>query len=251
MAAMGYVQHKVANAGRAVQSWSWSRSLSAGRSAHDVALTIGVRGALRGWILASSRAMHHAGDMTRIVLVLALVCVAGAVNGAEAGELADLHRALAKPRPGVEAPRESGGGAFRPLVPLVAPPDVPDIERVGLERGPCFVGCPVFTLIVERDGSFRYAGEQGVARLGEHHGTVDRGTLALLFRFVDEIGFMALDDTYESGYLDAPSTFTMVEWRGTTKVVLNYGGAAPARVWALERLLEGLLQHATWNDPEP
>lgn len=184
-------------------------------------------------------------------MTLAFVCGAGAVGGAAAGEIADLHRALAKPRPAVEAPRETGDGPFRPLVPLVAPPEVPDIERVGLERGPCFVGCPVFTLIVERDGSFRYTGEQNVTRLGEHHGMVDRGTLALLFRFVDEIGFMALDDTYESGYLDAPSTFTMVEWGGTTKVVLNYGGAAPARVWALEQLLEALQQHATWSDPQP
>lgn len=172
----------------------------------------------------------------------------GCVSVVSAGELADLHRSLAAPRPSVDAPPGDPGSPVRPLAPLPASPMVPDIERIGLERGPCFAGCPVFTLIVDQDGRFRFVGEQNVSRLGLHEGTVDRGTLALLFRFVAEIDFMSLEDSYESAYLDGPSSYTLVAWGGTTKIVLNYGGAAPARVWALEKLIELLLETATWND---
>lgn len=213
--------------------------------------------------------MRHAGGMLRSLIGCGFVVMATLVPSAWAGEIADMYAALAGhvgaaaagaavgegAAPGSEAAGEAGplappvtGTSLRPLTPLPTVPEVPAIERIGLERTPCFAGCPAFTLVIEQDGRFRYVGEQRVERLGEHRGSIDLGTLRLIFRYVDEIGFLALDDRYLSGFLDGPTSYTMVVWGGVTKIVLNDANAAPARVWALEKLIEMALDGARWDE---
>ena len=111
----------------------------------------------------------------------------------------------------------------------------------------CFGTCPAYTVIIQADGSFTYTGRDHVERLGEHRGTVPRWFLDRVLRYVDEIDFMTIDATFDEFVLDAPSTYTMVEWRGTTHVVLNAANAAPSVVWALEWLIDDMLEFATWE----
>ena len=168
---------------------------------------------------------------------------------AGAGELADLHARIAEPlepAPAGDEGRETGG--VRPIGPAVSETPLPDIDRIGLERSNCFSGCPAYTLIIERDGRFRYLGEMNVERLGERRGRIDRGSLNQVLRYIAAIDYLALDDTYLSPFLDNPASYTLVEWGGTTKVIENYSNSAPATVWALEKLIEDLLEVATWDE---
>lgn len=184
------------------------------------------------------------GGMTRLLLLVALLLVPLAA----AGELADLHARLADPievDPAPPADRETGG--MMPLGPSAAQAPLPDIARIGLERSNCFVGCPTFTLVIERDGRFRYLGEANVERLGEWSGQIERGSLNQVLRYIAAIDYLKLDDTYLSPFLDNPASYTMVAWGGETKVIENYSNSAPATVWALEQLIEDLLEVATWD----
>jgi hypothetical protein len=175
--------------------------------------------------------------MTRLLLTVAALLLPLAA----AGELADLHARLAEP---VEtAPAEPGREG-----PLVAPhPPLPDVARIGLERSNCFTGCAAFTLIIEEDGRFRYVGETNVERLGEWSGQIEKGALNQVLRYVAAIDYLKLDDTYLSPFLDNPASYTLVEMDGVTKVIENYSNSAPATVWALERLIEDLLDVAIWD----
>lgn len=187
------------------------------------------------------------------VLLVVLVLLLGA-PWSEAGELAVLHRHLNPPYGPTEttaAPLGPGAPAqdrqFVPLVPPQRERPVPDIGRVGLERTGCYGQCPIYTVVILADGTFTYTGERYVERLGEQRGTVPRWLLDQVLRYVAAIDYLELDDTYTDGSLDTPTSYTLVEWGGTTKVVLNHANSAPATVWALERLIDDLLELADWE----
>lgn len=174
-----------------------------------------------------------------------------------AGDLATLHRLLAQHSDAVgpQAPPVAAPGALppgvMPLAPLPAAQPVPDIVRLGLERTDCLTRCPAYTVVFGADGTFAYTGEANVERLGEHQGTVSMGALNQVLRYVAAIDYLGLADSYDAGFLDNPSTYTLVQWgagnNAVTKVILNAGNAAPATVWALEELIDDLLESATWD----
>lgn len=185
-----------------------------------------------------------------VVVFLVAWLAAGWLMSAGAGELAQLHRQqrpTAKPAVAAPAPLPHPPQGQLQLAPLPRQEPVTDITRIGLERTLCFGTCPAYTLIIWADGSFEYVGEANVERVGEYSGTVPVWYLNQLLLYIETIDFMAMADTYDSGWLDVASSYTMVESSGITKVVLNTGNAAPATVWALERLIDDLLEHGTWN----
>ncbi|HET8985678.1 MAG TPA: DUF6438 domain-containing protein [Trueperaceae bacterium] len=174
------------------------------------------------------------------------------VATAWAGELASLHqhqRIVAAgegpARQPTVLPRTPQG--LIQLQPLPWERPVPDIARLGLERTKCLGNCPAYTVIILADGTFTYSGSANVERMGEHGGTVPRWFLDRVLRYVDEIEFMDIDATFDPMVLDAPSAYTMVEWGDTTHVVLNAASAAPSVVWVLERLIDDMLELATWE----
>lgn len=193
-----------------------------------------------------------AARLVQVGTVIGLVLTG--MTAAHAGELALLHqRHLSENQAG-------GGGQTAPqpqpplvqqgripLQPFPVTPPVPDIARIGLERTMCFGTCPAYTVIIHADGSFTYTGTAHVERMGDHRGTVPLWFLERVLRYVDEIDFMSIDATFDEGVLDAPSAYTLVEWRGTNHVVLNAANAAPSVVWVLERLIDDMLELATWE----
>ncbi|CAN5903814.1 hypothetical protein BH24DEI2_BH24DEI2_11310 [soil metagenome] len=181
----------------------------------------------------------------KIVVWLALALFATA----SAGELQTLHQQLygasseaAQPQPTV-APFKNAKSIGAP------PPRAPrtDISEIGLERTRCYAACPAYTVVIQADGSFRYVGEYGVERLGEYRGTVDKGRLNQVLAFIAETEFTAFDTSYLASFLDGPTVYTLVVEGGDTKVVENYANTGPATLWAVEQLIDGLLETADWE----
>ena len=169
-----------------------------------------------------------------------------------AGELQQLHRA--------QQPSEQGSPASEPAegpVPGVKPmpgtmPQAParvqhDITEIGLERTRCFAGCPAYTVIISADGSFRYTGEYGVERVGEYTGTVSEGRLRQVLDFIAEANFEGFQTSYLSPFLDGPTVYTLVREGDEGKVVENYANNGPATLWAIEQLIDSLLETAEWQ----
>jgi hypothetical protein len=167
------------------------------------------------------------------------------LGAATAGEIADLHAELAAPV-AAESTEETADGALR-TVP--AQPPEPGVARVGIERVPGLTGGPAYWVVIESDGDFRYVGESGVERLGTHTGTVPSGPLRLLRAFIEDMDFRELEDTYTSPFLDNPTTYLLAEWTDETKVIQNYALSGPARLWAMARLIDELLDEAQWDNP--
>jgi hypothetical protein len=175
-----------------------------------------------------------------------------------AGELATLHQQLATPSTTSEdAPKTLDlnlpeGVALAPGVTGLGG-GLPDrsnhgIDEIGLERTRCLTSCPAYTVIIKADGTFRYTGEYGVERMGEHTGTVSVGELNQVMSFINESLFSGFEDTYSANFLDAPTTYLMVKTGNETKVIENYGNTGPATLWAIEQLIDKLLESAEWDE---
>ena len=177
--------------------------------------------------------------------VLAVVLAAGLGTGF-GGEIAELYAQLANP-PAIEAPPPQGEEVLRP--PAERPP-VTDIVRIGLERVAGYAGGPAYWVIIDSNGDFRYVGVANVDRMGAHTGSVPDGSLAMLLAYVVQIEFRQLEDAYTSRFLDIPSTYVMAEWPEETKVILTQAFGGPARLWAYARLIDDLLEDATWDEPQ-
>ena len=122
------------------------------------------------------------------------------------------------------------------------------ITEVALERTRCLAGCPAYTVAFSADGSFTYTGTYNVERLGQHTGQVEAGRLQQILRYIDEIDFFSFDNLYDAPYLDNATVRTTVAEKGRRKTVQNYANSAPATLWALETLLDSLLETATWDE---
>jgi hypothetical protein len=76
-------------------------------------------------------------------------------------------------------------------------------------------------------------------RIGEFH---------RLAQFFLEMQFDALNDEYSAGVTDAASTFTTAVIGGKRKTIRNYANDGPSRLWAIERLLDGILSTVKWDE---
>ena len=138
------------------------------------------------------------------------------------------------------------------VVPLpgtenLKPAQPSEITEVALQKSRCLTDCPAYRVTFSADGSFTYIGMYNVERMGEHTGQVSAGRLQQIFRYVDEIDFFSFDTLYTVPYPDNATVSTTVIEKGRQKTVQNYANSGPATLWALEALLESLLETATWN----
>jgi hypothetical protein len=172
--------------------------------------------------------------MGRIVITLGVLLACCRVSSG--GEIEALHRQQAKdsqpdPNPFLKPERNRSG-----------------VTEIGLERTECFGPCPAYTVVIKRDGTVRYRGEQHAKLAGEHTGKVSQAAFRRLAAFVLEAGFADFETTYSAPVTDMPSTYTMILKDGRPKVVKDYGDAGPTKLWAIEQLIDKLLLETTWDD---
>jgi hypothetical protein len=165
--------------------------------------------------------------------LLMVVFLFACVSTASAGEIGDLYHSSGG---GVVRQTESFGDAMGQ-----------GITEIGIERTACFGWCPVYTFIVKNDGTFRYSGEDYVERKGSFAGTVPKYDFNMLAQFIRESGYMDLADGYTNPVTDNPTVYTMVRMNGRRKIVSSYANAGPKELWAIEELIDHLLDKATWN----
>jgi hypothetical protein len=123
------------------------------------------------------------------------------------------------------------------------------ITEIGLERTPCLGACPVYTVIIKSDGTFRYHGERFVERAGDYTGRVSQNGFTRLARFIRDSGFADLQDEYTHPHTDGSTAYTMMKTGSGMKVVSNYDGSGPSKLWAIEELIDKLMLTAEWDQP--
>ena len=102
-------------------------------------------------------------------------------------------------------------------------------------------------MIIKADGTLRYHGKQHVERKGKHTGQIEQWQFNALAMFIKEAGYMELKPYYTALVTDMPTAYTMVVSGGQRKTVSNYGAVGPAKLWAIEQLIDKLVLEAKWD----
>lgn len=123
------------------------------------------------------------------------------------------------------------------------------ITTIGYEKNNCDGPCVTTILIINKDGSIKHVEEKDDAKILTRYGTVNRSAVFLLQEYLVDIAYFDLDNFYAISATElTPPRIFMVQKHGKRKFVLNYGNAAPNKIWALEVLIEHLASTAMWKN---
>jgi len=126
-------------------------------------------------------------------------------------------------------------------------------DSISLERGPCYGACPVYRVVLRRDLSAVYHGEQFVERQGAWHGGVSLFAYGRLSYLIERWGVMAMDSSYTRDVTDQATATLRVWSRGsaTPKVISDYADAGPVELWGVEHIIDGLADRTQWTRSRP
>ena len=178
--------------------------------------------------------------MRTLIVSVVTICIVAATYAIQSGELSDFHFKNARNKLGSSEKSRSHEEVSSTNH---------GISEIGIERTVCFGTCPAYTFIVKNDGSFRYKGGKYARRQGEFTGNTSVWRFHQIAKFIKDSGYMEMEDAYTRAITDNPTTFTMVVMNGKRKVVSNYADAAPMKLWAIEQLVDSLMEKAAWDEP--
>jgi len=121
--------------------------------------------------------------------------------------------------------------------------------NITFKRGPCMGKCPVFTLEVDENGLASLLGGKYSRLTGEHTKQLSAAEITELQKLVADSKFMSLNERYDSGILDAPSTTMIVKSaEGEKKVMLR--GTMPDALKSLVEKMDAIYNGEGWTATE-
>lgn len=125
-----------------------------------------------------------------------------------------------------------------------------DYSEISLTRTGCFGTCPIYTVVYRRDGTVTYTGERHGDHIGVRQGRIGKAGFADLAQFIQRSGFESLDTHYRTPGTDMQTTtVTVTHLDGRTVSVSEYGRSGPPHLWAVQRVIDGVLADAQWRAP--
>lgn len=152
--------------------------------------------------------------------------------------------AFCDPPEGLQALLESGAfhtstdASIQALIPFT---------HITFSRGPCFGHCPVYRMVLHRNGQLEQLDEAGV----NHRGSVGLETVARVAQLLQRAQAAATRREYLAGWTDdftveITAASPQGDWR-----VSDYGEVAPVEVWALEQVLHAIYLSTDWKAEPP
>ena len=115
------------------------------------------------------------------------------------------------------------------------------IETVKFSATECFGTCPVFQLIINKDGSVSYKGVQYVDKMGDYNLIMPKAELSYLISLLAAINPPRLSDQYSVDATDNPTIYLAVRYTdGQTKSIEDYGERGTYGLAVLYKFLLGL-----------
>jgi len=123
------------------------------------------------------------------------------------------------------------------------------IREIGIERADTFMLHGGYSIILKQDGTFIYECETDDGKLERRTGQAGANEFAELANYLAGTKFMRLEKSYRSNATDQDTHYAMVVTDNGTKIVEDYGQAAPVSLWAIEYILRGIVLAKEVRDP--
>jgi hypothetical protein len=123
----------------------------------------------------------------------------------------------------------------------------PSDTAISYSRGACFGMCPIFDLVVMKDGKASYLGKNNVNRIGRFEAQVSFSDIQLIQSKAREIGYFELLPVYDNeGVHDLPNITTGIsDGKHVHRVRNRYKGPAALRYLYTE--LDSLIERQSWK----
>jgi hypothetical protein len=129
---------------------------------------------------------------------------------------------------------------------VVAPSSAEGVSEISITRTSCLGKCLSFSATIRADGTVCYEGYCDVAHLGQRSGKIDSWRFQRLARLAIEIGFIDLERGYAESVTDQAAVYTSVVQNARRKTVMDYASTGPAKLWALEQMIDETVAEAAW-----
>ena len=160
-------------------------------------------------------------------------------------------------RVGFESPiADTVPAIYRPLFDMSSQEDANSIrsrlpfESITIERGQCFGMCPVYKMVLYRDGRADLDAEKYMPDLGQFTGEVPLYTYGRLCYFIESSHFMEMNSKYSANATDLRTCTVTVWGKGVLKDVSDYGTVGPIQLWAIQQLLDAVRDEIEWKPVE-
>lgn len=121
--------------------------------------------------------------------------------------------------------------------------------NITFKRGPCMGKCPVYTLQVDENGAASLLGAKYARMEGENTKKLTTVEATELQQIIADAKFMSLDDRYDSGILDAPSTTMIVKSAEGEKTIM-LRGTMPDALKPLVTKMDAIYNSEGWAATE-
>ncbi|MGB0404149.1 MAG: DUF6438 domain-containing protein [Salibacteraceae bacterium] len=115
------------------------------------------------------------------------------------------------------------------------------------ERTPCFGTCAEYVLTVYENGEAKFEGKKNTDLIGSYTcDDCDEEMMHRVMKTAGRINFWQLEDKYDPGVADLPSTITTIYLKEPPKSVVNVMGA-PVELTELEKQIDDYYLKRNWS----
>ncbi len=130
-------------------------------------------------------------------------------------------------------------------MPLAAYAQLPPITVITVEHTGCFGTCPVYKVILRRDGTATFIGTRYVTKLGTYTASFDG--FSHLVRAIEARHFAQFKPVYSHDVTDRPSVETGVGTETRRTLVVNYDNTGPQALWEIQAMIDGTVAEIQWK----
>ncbi|KAJ49367.1 hypothetical protein BD780_003506 [Clostridium tetanomorphum] len=127
-------------------------------------------------------------------------------------------------------------------------------DYIRLERTMCYGNCPVYNVIVDKEGNVKYEGEMFVYKSGEYQWKISNKKVKQLRDLIENFGFKSYIYKPLNGFVtDQPSCITTVKYSdGDSKEIDHYYGdiLIDNRLTDFEKKIESIIGTKKYANPK-
>jgi hypothetical protein len=120
-------------------------------------------------------------------------------------------------------------------------------DSISIRREGCFGTCPVFEMVLHRDGRAELNAKAYLPKLGKFVGEARINTYGRLCYLIETSHFGAMNANFRANWTDASTCIVTVISGTKAKSVSDYGQVGPIELWAIQKLLDATKDQIEWK----
>jgi Domain of unknown function (DUF6438) len=120
-------------------------------------------------------------------------------------------------------------------------------DSIAILRTGCFGTCPVYEMVLHRDGSAEFNAQAHLPKLGKFIGEARLHTYGRLCYLIESSHFSEMSSSYSANWTDDSTCIVTVTSGATVKAVSDYGRVGPIQLWAIQELLDAVKDEIEWK----